>query len=395
VLGGFLALVAAVTFAFNNASVRRGVITGSIAQAMAITVPIGLPLFVLAALLAGSLGAVLEFSPQAMVALAAAGIVHFVFGRYCNFRATQAIGANLVGPLQQLSLVITLALAVLALGEELTPLRIAGIVLVVLGPMLTMRGDPEARKHVPLVRRICSSYQFAATSFRNCKSISRTRKHDVASAPLIPNFAQRLPRSDAKFGIGALATDQAETAAEKVGRAGLPRFELRYAEGIVFALLSSVGYGTSPILIRYGLASPDLGLGLAGGVISYAAATLVMLPLLFWPGWLRHVTSVEAEPAKWFTISGLMVCLSQMFLYMAFAVAPVSVASPIQRISMVFRIYFGWLLNRHHEVFGGKVYLGTAISLIGALALSLSTELVLTHVPLPDWAAAIARWHWP
>ena len=32
---------------------------------------------------------------------------------------------------------------------------------------------------------------------------------DFASAPLIPNFAQRMPRSDAKFGIGALdARDQ-------------------------------------------------------------------------------------------------------------------------------------------------------------------------------------------
>jgi hypothetical protein len=62
---------------------------------------------------------------------------------------------------------------------------------------------------------------------------------------------------------------------------------------------------------------------------------------------------------------------------------------------MVFRIYFGYLLNPHHEVFGGKVYLGTAVSLVGALALSLSTEVVLTHVPLPDWAVAIARWHWP
>jgi drug/metabolite transporter (DMT)-like permease len=332
-----LALVAAVTFAFNNASVRRGVITGSISQAMAITVPIGLPLFIVAALLTGSLGAVFGFSPQEALALAAAGIVHFVFGRYCNFRATKAIGANLVGPFQQTSLILTLALAVLALGESLTPLRIFGIVLVVLGPMLTMRGDAEPPP----------------------------------------------------------ATDQAETAVEKVEPGSPPKFELNYAEGVAFGLLSAVGYGTSPILVRYGISSHELGVGLAAGVISYAAAALVMVPFLFWPGWLRHVTAVEAEPAKWFTVSGVMVCLSQMFLYMAFAVAPVSVVSPIQRISMVFRIYFGWLLNRHHEVFGGKVYLGTAISLIGALALSLSTDFVLTHLPLPDWAVDIARWHWP
>jgi hypothetical protein len=71
------------------------------------------------------------------------------------------------------------------------------------------------------------------------------------------------------------------------------------------------------------------------------------------------------------------------------------VVSPIQRVSIVFRIYFARLINPQHEVFGGKLYLGTAVSLIGALALSVSTELVLAHVPLPDWAVALARWKWP
>ena len=53
-LAGFLALLSAATFAFNNASLRRGVLTGSVAQAMAITVPIGVPLFFIAALLSGT-----------------------------------------------------------------------------------------------------------------------------------------------------------------------------------------------------------------------------------------------------------------------------------------------------------------------------------------------------
>ena len=36
--------------------------------------------------------------------LSLAGIIHFAFGRYCNYRATKAMGANLVGPVQQGSL---------------------------------------------------------------------------------------------------------------------------------------------------------------------------------------------------------------------------------------------------------------------------------------------------
>ena len=55
--------------------------------------------------------------------LALAGVLHFVVGRYGNFRAAQAIGANLVGPVIQLGLAVTLTLAVLVLKEPLTPLR--------------------------------------------------------------------------------------------------------------------------------------------------------------------------------------------------------------------------------------------------------------------------------
>jgi len=339
VLGGFLALLAAITFAVNNASVRRGVLTGSIAQAMAITVPIGVPLFLIPTVAAGSLGMIFGLSTEAVLALALAGIIHFVAGRYCNFRATKAMGANLVGPLQQVSLVLTLVLAIVALGETLTPLRMIGIVLVVLGPMLTMRGEKRMRE--------------------------------------------------------LRATDRAESLVEKTENGRPPPFAINYTEGVIFALLSAVAYGSSPILIRFGLGSKDLGTSLAGGLISYLAATAVVVPFLLWPRSLRHVLAVEPEAAKWFTVSGVTVCLSQMFMYMGFAVAPVSVVSPIQRLSIVFRIYFGHILNPQHEVFGSNVYLGTAVSLIGALALSLSTELVLNYVALPDWLAAVARWRWP
>jgi drug/metabolite transporter (DMT)-like permease len=134
VLGGLIALLSAATFAFNNASVRRGVLTGSVLQAMAITVPIGLPISFLVAVATGSLAAVAGFSSRALLALSLSGIMHFVWGRYCNYRATRAIGTNLVAPVQQINLIFTLLLAIWILGETLTPLRVLGIALVLLGP---------------------------------------------------------------------------------------------------------------------------------------------------------------------------------------------------------------------------------------------------------------------
>ena len=80
--------------------------------------------------------------------------------------------------------------------------------------------------------------------------------------------------------------------------------------------------------------------------------------------------------------------------FAALAVAPVSVVSPIQRLSLVFRIYFGWIINPKHEVFGGRIVAGTVLSLLGAVALSVSVEDVQHVLPLPDMLAALLNWHW-
>ncbi|MGZ3309168.1 MAG: EamA family transporter, partial [Xanthobacteraceae bacterium] len=260
-LGVVLAALSAATFAFNNASARRGVLTGSVAQALAITVPIGVPMFLVAALTTGQLGALSHFSGEAMGLLALAGVLHFVVGRYGNFRAAQAIGANLSGPVIQLSLGITLILAVLVLKEPMTPLRILGIAFLVSAPALMRNATPEA-------------------------------------------------------------TEPAETS--------LTKFQPRYAEGYAFSIMAALAYGVTPLLIRLAvIGGGGLGTGLAGGLVSYAAATAAVALLLLWPGQWRHALAVTPESAKWFTYSGISVSIAQMFIYMAYAVAPISVVTPI------------------------------------------------------------------
>jgi uncharacterized membrane protein len=327
VLGVVLAALSAATFAFNNASARRGVLTGSVAQALAITVPIGVPMFLLAALTTGQLGALSHFSGAAIGLLALAGVLHFVVGRYGNFRAAQAIGANLSGPVIQLSLGITLILAVLVLKEPMTPLRILGIALLVSAPALMRNATPEA-------------------------------------------------------------TEQAETS--------LTKFQPRYAEGYAFSIMAALAYGVTPLLIRLAvIGGGGLGTGLAGGLVSYAAATAAVALLLLWPGQWRHALAVTPESAKWFTYSGISVSIAQMFIYMAYAVAPISVVTPILQLHLVLRLMFSRALNPHHEIFGGRMVLGTSLSVLGAIALSLDVEHVLAFIPLPPTIAAFARWHWP
>lgn len=331
-LGALLALCSAATFALNNTLARRGVLSGTVLQALSISVPIGVPIFFIVALATGSLPHVATFSWPSLMWLSLAGIVHFVWGRYCNYRAVKAIGSNLAGPLQESSVLIALALAVLLLGETLTPFKIVGILLVLLGPGVAVGIGREKKK--------------------------------------------------------AAAPDQ-EAASAK------PKFTPHYTEGYLFAALSATGYGTSPILVRQALEHAGIGASIAGGLVSYVAATLAVIVVLAMSGTLRHARFIPADTAKWFGLAGLFVGISQMLRYMALSLAPVSVVAPIQRLSLLFRFLFSWIMNREHEVFSGRIFIGTFLSLLGVLLLSVSTDTLLSVLPLPGWLGPLATWKWP
>jgi drug/metabolite transporter (DMT)-like permease len=318
VLGGVLALIAAVTFAWTNAAVRRGVVTGTAVQATTLSIPIGVPIFLVALLISGQPARLWELPIRSIVVFVIVGINHFIIGRYCNYRSLAAIGTNLAGPVLQFSLIVSLVLAIAFLGESLTPLKMLGIVLILAGPAIVSR-------------------------------------------------------------------DRARASVEQ------PVFSPRLAEGYAFAFLASLCYGLSPVLVRYAARNQGLAASLAGGVFGSAAATAVIAVLLLLPGHWRQVRAVDPKAAKWFVSSGILVYLSQIFAYMAVAVAPVTLTAPIISLANVFRLHLSRWLNPEHEVFGPDVIWATAISFVGVLALSASAEML----PLPASWMAVLGWHWP
>jgi drug/metabolite transporter (DMT)-like permease len=293
---------------------------------MAVSVPAGVVCFLPVVIVFGGLGPLLDFPPAAAAWMAALGIVHFVVGRYGNYRANQAAGVNLTAPVVQLQVVVTLVLAVAVLREPCTLLQGIGGVMILAGSLITQRQPARSHK----------------------------------------TGGQEAPRT---------AT-----------------FVPRYLAGYAFASLAALAYGTSPILARFALADTGPVTGVAGGLISYAAATAVMGALLLIPSMRRDAAGLSRDNVRWFAASGVFVAMAQGFFFAAVSVAPILVVVPILQFSLVFRIVFSTWLNRDYELFGPMVLAGTATCLTGSLIVAIETEFLLRALAVPAALADVLRW---
>lgn len=107
-----------------------------------------------------------------------------------------------------------------------------------------------------------------------------------------------------------------------------------------------------------------------GEAISYVAASVVlMIFTLLVPGQIRHVRSMDRAGVPWYLLSGVLVFLAQMMRFLALGLAPVTVVSPIQRLSLVARVIAGYFINRRHELLNAGVLAGVAVSLLGSAIL--------------------------
>jgi uncharacterized membrane protein len=155
--------------------------------------------------------------------------------------------------------------------------------------------------------------------------------------------------------------------------------------GAILAALSAASFGLNNAMTRRGVLTGSVGQALAIGVPMFFLFALA-------GGGLGAIPNFPRDALLVITATGVLVTVSQMFFYMALVVAPVSVVMPILQLHLVFRFLMARLMNPHHEMFGGMMILATALSMIGAAALSLDPEFVIAHVPLPESIVSILRW---
>jgi len=319
-LGFLFGILSTASFGVSVTTTRRGVLTGTVIQGLYMSIILGVPLFALSATIFGQLPKGFNIPLNEYLLLAAAGILHFVGGRYCNYRALRAIGATRLSTISSIQLPYTVATAIIFLGEQLNLLMGLGILLIFIGPAIIYERGKKA-------------------SSDNPKSVGQTESTSS------PNITSQLGIKDGQT------------------------IFLRQAEGYIFGTLGALAYGTSPLLIRAAL--ENNGLAIFGGLISYSAAAIIMLLLLSIPANLTAVRNTSKPTFLWFSASTISVFFAQLFRFVALSMSPVTIVATLLRLHILFVLLFSFLINRQLESFRPKILAGIFLSVAGAIFLGL------------------------
>ena len=129
----------------NSAVVRRGVLRSSAYNGIVISIMLATPAFAVMALASGQLARADEFTGWEYAVLSIGGIMNFLGGRFSQFLAIQAVGANLTAPVRVLSALFGALLGVTLLGEHVGLLRGAGIGLLIAAPLIAFARPPTIK----------------------------------------------------------------------------------------------------------------------------------------------------------------------------------------------------------------------------------------------------------
>lgn len=305
-MGIVVSLISALMFALSDVAVRRGVMKVPVSYGAFVTVLMGVPLFFIVTVATGQILKVNELPLSSYGLLGAAGIVHYVIGRFCNYAAIGAIGAARSGPIQALNLPYSVFVAYIFLDEGISLGMAIGIAMILCGPLIMIE-----------------------------------RRAPVKEAVTVP------------VGVGPVAPVRTE------------EFQLRQVEGYIFAVLAAASYGSSPVLIRSALEGQS-GVSLLGGLASYIAAAGLLILMLAIPSRRSVLQSLNVTTMRMFFFAGFFVFLAQMFRFIALSLSSVAVVATLLRFSNVFTLVVSWLVNRRLEMITPRTVMGVVFSVAGA-----------------------------
>jgi uncharacterized membrane protein len=258
-----LALLSAVLSAAATIFIRQGLRGGGAYAGFWLNIAVGAVGLWTAVLLTGGVG---RTSPKGIAFFVLAGIIGTIAGRFLRFMAIERLGAAIASPLNNLNPLVSTALAIALLGEQVTlPILVGTVVIVTGATLLSMGGRQVGFRARYLALPILSACCFGVVAI--------LRKIGLAEVAAIPGTAINVTTALVLFTAFLLASSD---------RRGLA------CDGRSFAYF--VGAGLTENLSVF-LTVVALGLGTVS-VVTPLTSTSPIFVLLLSPLLLRGVERV-------------------------------------------------------------------------------------------------------
>jgi len=336
-MGVLLAFVGALAFSFMNVFVRRAAKPGDADSGVLTTMLINLAAYVL--LLGGVwlAGGVRPLNAGGVAWFVAAGFSATFLGRQTLFGGIRLLGAARAAAIKNATPLVTLAIALLILGERLSPLAGAGVLLVLAG----------------LAALVLESLQHA------------TRPPvDGRDDPLADALSgEALAEAGLRERTRLLADRTVAMLSEPSRRALL--------FGVVLSAIAALAFGTGHAFRKLGMdLLPDAILGATIGTTTALLAFLLAAAVRGQAADALRSAVRAHRPYIW--AAGVAGTIGQLSFFIALAFAPVSHVSVVAGSETVLTVILAALIARRVEVItrrvvipAGFVFAGTALIAVG------------------------------
>lgn len=334
-MGVILALFSAASFAFMNVSVRKGVRPGDEDNGVLTSVIVNVLIFSTLILFVTATSGIGAWSWTGIVVFAAAGLTSTFIGRTLLFGGIRRIGAARAAAIKNATPLVTLAIALTVLGEQLVALTGLGIVLVMSGVFLIVRESMERSAHDNL-----------ATDPEDIVDVALEAEALAEGAPLRSVGLAGRTWSYVTGGVGGQAP-----------------------VGVALSLLAALTFGTAHAMRKVGMdILPDALLGAATGswaaLVGYLVAATVR-------GQLGSVRRSVTARRPYFWLAGLGGAMGQISFFAALDFAPVSQVSVVASAEIVLTVLFAAIAT-HTEHISRRLVLPATLVFGGAIIIALA-----------------------
>lgn len=135
--------------------------------------------------------------------------------------------------------------------------------------------------------------------------------------------------------------------------------------GLLYGAGAAVFWGSSPIFIKLGLQHG--GSSIAGALVAYSAATVVISTVLLRRATRQEFLHLDVKSFRWFLFNGLIVNSAQMLKYLSLSYASVIIVSLMARTVPLWVLLLSFLFIREFESFSRWVLLCYGLLLTGTI----------------------------